>query len=155
MSELAAGLDPSAYLAFSARLASGVGDPKQLRVQANSLLASVQVGDYTLLIRHAAALVASAQMAAHKAVQNALQCDDPAQFKRWMIASEEAQKLVTQATQQMNTVVAQQQLAAPGRAKISARIMEYAVEQAKALLEAEQPVTSWSPVLIESDIPTE
>jgi hypothetical protein len=153
MSELAAGLDPSAYLAFSARLASGVGDPRQLKAQADSLLGACQAGDLTLLVRHSASLAASAQMAAHKALQNALQCDDdPAQFRRWMKASEDAQVLASKAGKELAALTDRQRLLEPYRTQVSGALAEYAISQAKAILIAGDPIAAWTPTLIESDI---
>lgn len=97
-------LDPAAYLAMSAQLVAGVGDPNFLAKQTDELLSACQAGDYTVLIRHHNSLVISSQLAAHQALQRAQQCTDPVQYKQWLIIAQEAQKMSEAATKQVQAL---------------------------------------------------
>lgn len=95
------GLDPASYLALSANLASGVGDPVTLKTQSDELLAACQGGDYTVMIRHHNAIVLSSQLAAHNALQRSMQCDSPQEQQQWLLSARQAQAMADQATQQV------------------------------------------------------
>ncbi len=99
--KLSPALDPAAYLAMAARLASGMGDSAQLTVQADELLAACQGGDYTVMIRYHNSLIISSQLAAHHALQKSMQCDSPMDQQRWLQAAKQAQAMADQATVQV------------------------------------------------------
>lgn len=94
-------LDPASYLALSAKLASGLGDPDQLAAQSDLLLSHCQAGDYSVMIRHHNSLVIAAQMAAHSSLHKAMQCDDPAETDRWLASAARSQAMADAATLQV------------------------------------------------------
>ena len=94
-------LDPASYLALSANLASGLGDPETLAAQSDALLSHCQAGDYSVMIRHHNSLIIAAQMSAHSALHKSMQCDNPAEADRWLASAARSQAMADAATLQV------------------------------------------------------
>lgn len=113
-------LDPSTYLAMSAKLASGMGDAKQLMEHSDILLSHCQAGDYAVMLRHHNSLVIAGQMAAHSALHKAMQCDTPEEYDKWMASAKKAQALSDAATTQVILLTNSETKLLPYRHKVQA-----------------------------------
>lgn len=118
--KLSPALDPSTYLAMSANLASGMGDPTQLMEHSDVLLSHCQAGDYTVMLRHHNSLVIAGQMAAHSALHKAMQCDSPEEYDKWMASAKKAQALSDAATLQVRLLTDSETKLLPYRHKVQA-----------------------------------
>lgn len=90
--KLAPSLDPSVWLAAAALESSQLrSNPGQVLDQSDQLLALIDGGDLTYIRRHLAALITSALMTSHSAMQKAMQCESAAESKLWIANAQLAQ----------------------------------------------------------------